>query len=495
MALIIGNVANDTLTGSSGADEIRGLEGNDTIDGAGGDDLLLGGPGGDLIYAYPGAGGNRPTVDGGDGNDRIYAGGNVLKGGPPQIATVTGGAGDDDINHVGQYSGGLYDGGAGNDTFDLRQTEANLTVRMGSGGVDTVRYITEFITFTPAVLRIEQFQAGDGGDRLFLGLIPTLKAWDQSNPFAGGYLRLVADGADTVLQIDEDGGSNGFHDFVRLVGIAPGSITAANLGGYHPSGAPTQGAVFVGSPLQSGTWVQIDATAGGDTITGQATNDLIHALAGNDLINTGGGNDFIHAAYGDDTVGAGAGNDTITDEFGANYLRGDDGNDSIRGGSQFDDINGNVGNDTASGGTGDDWVVGGKDNDSLFGEAGGDLVYGNLGADTCEGGEGNDIVRGGQDNDSVSGGAGDDYVSGDKGDDTVAGGAGADLFHTFGDAGIDRVTDFSLAQGDRVLLDPGTQYTVAQSGADTVISMTGGGQMILVGVQMTTLTTGWIFGA
>ena len=75
------------------------------------------------------------------------------------------------------------------------------------------------------------------------------------------------------------------------------------------------------------------------------------------------------------------------------------------------------------------------------------------------------------------------------------GGAGADRFHTFGEAGVDRVLDFSLAQGDRVQLDPGTQYTVSQVGADTVISMTGGGQMVLVGVQASALTDGWIFGA
>ena len=110
-------------------------------------------------------------------------------------------------------------------------------------------------------------------------------------------------------------------------------------------------------------------------------------------------------------------------------------------------------------------------------------------------GEGNDVVRGGQDNDIVRGGAGNDYVSGDRGSDTVTGGTGADIFHSFGEAGIDRVTDFNLAEGDRVQLDPGTQYTVSQVGSDTVIDMTGGGQMILLGVQMSTLTTGWIFGA
>ena len=39
------------------------------------------------------------------------------------------------------------------------------------------------------------------------------------------------------------------------------------------------------------------------------------------------------------------------------------------------------------------------------------------------------------------------------------------------------------------------QQCVAQVGADTVINMTGGGQMVLVGVQLSTLPDGWIFGA
>jgi Ca2+-binding RTX toxin-like protein len=208
-----------------------------------------------------------------------------------------------------------------------------------------------------------------------------------------------------------------------------------------------------------------------------------------------GGADSIVGSASSDTLQGFAGDDVIRGGDGTNYLRGDEGNDSIVGGSGFDDINGNMGNDTCVSGGGDDWVVGGKDNDSLSGSDGHNLVYGNLGNDTCEGGAGDDIVRGGQNDDVVGGGAGDDYVSGDKGNDTVTGGAGADRFHTFGEAGIDRVTDFNRAEGDRVELDPGTQYTVAQSGADTVISMTGGGQMILVGVQMSSLTEGWIFGA
>ena len=250
-------------------------------------------------------------------------------------------------------------------------------------------------------------------------------------------------------------------------------------------------------------WVATDANitavstilAGDDSVAGSQFSDILRGWAGNDVIVAGGGEDNVDSGAGDDTVNGGLGDDVIRDPSGVNYLRGDEGNDSIVGGTGFDDINGNMGNDTCQSGGGDDWVVGGKDNDSLVGSTGANLVYGNVGADTCDGGAGNDIVRGGQDNDIVLGGAGNDFVSGDKGDDTLTGGTGADVFHTFGDAGIDRVTDFHLSEGDRVQLDPGTQFTVSQSGADTVINMTGGGQMILVGVSMSTLTGNWIFGA
>jgi glucose/arabinose dehydrogenase len=178
---------------------------------------------------------------------------------------------------------------------------------------------------------------------------------------------------------------------------------------------------------------------------------------------------------------------------GLDYLRGEEGDDSIVGGFGFDDTHGNMGNDTVAGGQGDDWVVGGKDNDLLFGDEGHDVVFGNLGDDTCNGGDGNDVVRGGQANDVLAGGAGDDFLSGDLGDDTVSGGPGADLFNSFGAANTDRITDFNRAEGDRVRLDPGNTYTVAQEGGDTVVTVSGQARVILVGVQMSTLTGDWIF--
>jgi len=231
----------------------------------------------------------------------------------------------------------------------------------------------------------------------------------------------------------------------------------------------------------------------GDVMTGGSGADVLAGMNGDDSLLGGEGADRLYGDLGGDSVDGGAGDDAISGGDGTNYLRGGDGADSIVGGAGFDDINGNMGDDTCVSGGGDDWVVGGKDNDSLAGSAGQNLVYGNIGADTCDGGAGNDIVRGGQDNDVLLGAAGDDFVSGDRGDDTVTGGSGADLFHSFVGAGIDRVLDFSATQGDRVMLDAGAVFTVRQSGADTVIDLGGADQVILVGVSMSTLTSGSVF--
>jgi large repetitive protein len=168
---------------------------------------------------------------------------------------------------------------------------------------------------------------------------------------------------------------------------------------------------------------------------------------------------------------------------GTDTIGGDAGDDTIAGDAGDDNLQGNTGLDSIAGGTGTDTLHGGQDTDLVQGGADNDVVFGDRGADTVHGGQGDDLVLGGD---------GDDYVSGDRGSDTLTGGAGADVFHGFGGAGLDVVTDFSRAEGDLVRLDAGTTYTAAQVGADTVITISGGGQMILAGVQLASLTDGWI---
>jgi Ca2+-binding RTX toxin-like protein len=203
----------------------------------------------------------------------------------------------------------------------------------------------------------------------------------------------------------------------------------------------------------------------GSQLVGGDIADYLQGLASNDELHGGGGDD---------------------------YLRGGDGNDRIYGDAGFDDANGNIGDDTVDGGLGPDWVVGGQGGDFLLGQDDGDVVLGNLGLDTCSGGVGDDVVRGGRDNDSVSGGAGADFISGDRGDDTVSGGEGGDLFNFFSGAGVDRVIDFSVAQGDHVRIEGGAAYSIHASGADTVIDLGNGDQMVLVGVSPTSLPDGWL---
>lgn len=188
----------------------------------------------------------------------------------------------------------------------------------------------------------------------------------------------------------------------------------------------------------------------------------------------------------------GLGNDTFAGGAGQDFMRGNEGDDLLIGGAAFDDMHGNMGDDILFGGDGDDWVVGGKDQDRLYGEEGGDIVLGNLGWDVLDGGGGNDVVRGGQADDVVYGGFGDDFVSGDRGNDVVYGGPGADRFHTFDEAGRDLAMDFNRAEGDRVELLPGATWSVAQVGADVLVTVDGKGQLVLVGVQLTGLTGDWI---
>jgi hypothetical protein len=186
-----------------------------------------------------------------------------------------------------------------------------------------------------------------------------------------------------------------------------------------------------------------------------------------------------------------AGDDTLQGSIGDDVLRGGAGNDIFFGGAGADIVNGNTGADTVHGDAGDDTLSGGQGSDAMFGEADNDVLFGNLGADSLDGGFGNDLIRGGQGNDSIDGGSGNDWISGDRGDDTITGGTGADTFHSFAGAGLDRVLDFNAAEGDRVLLDAGTSYTVSQIGADVVVQMTGA-QVVLANVQLTSLPAGWI---
>ena len=233
----------------------------------------------------------------------------------------------------------------------------------------------------------------------------------------------------------------------------------------------------------------------GETINGNATNELILGFGGVDTLNGGGGGDAIFGGAGGDTMSGGAGADLLFGGDGADVLSGDGGADSLFGDAGNDIFNYVIGDGTDSfdGGADSDTlnITAGNANDrldvifdgtriievqggavtsiesitaALGGNAGaGDTlsydpagagvttagVTVNLGAGTASGftsvsqienvigGDGNDTLTGDNGANTLTGGAGNDTLEGGLGADTLSGNAGDDTFVGF--AGADTV--------------------------------------------------------
>jgi len=165
----------------------------------------------------------------------------------------------------------------------------------------------------------------------------------------------------------------------------------------------------------------------------------------------------------------------------------------INGSSVADTLNGAGGEDCISGLGGADIIMGMEGADILQGNTGLDSVHGGPGDDVVIGGQDADWLYGGQDQDTLEGAAGNDWLSGDRGNDTLTGGIGADTYFFFAEAGADKIVDFKLTDGDRVQLELGSTYSVAQVGSDSVLTVSGQGELVLAGVQSSSLIGDWIF--
>ena len=125
--------------------------------------------------------------------------------------------------------------------------------------------------------------------------------------------------------------------------------------------------------------------------------------------------------------------DNLTGAEGLDTLLGLDGNDTLFGGIESDSLDGGPGDDLLDGGSENDTLIGGDGNDTLLG------------------GSGNDTLDGGLGHDSLHGGSGTDTLIGGDGNDTLTGGAAADHFaYTASNQGTDSITDFTIAQNDRL---------------------------------------------
>jgi serralysin len=126
-------------------------------------------------------------------------------------------------------------------------------------------------------------------------------------------------------------------------------------------------------------------------------------------------------------------------------------------------------------------LVGTSGADILTGWANRDLVQGLGGADILIGSGGDDRLEGGEGADNLNGGPGADTLAGGAGADTLTGGAGADRFVYGAGDGADVITDF-VAGTDRLRLSGYTTWTVAQQGANTLITFAPGDTLLLKNV-------------
>lgn len=376
-----------------------------------------------------------------------------------QFPHVIGLGGNDQI--VGSAENNILEGNAGNDTVTGGTGVDSL---WGGEGVDTLsggggRDRFEYHSLADAGDTITDFQSGRYGDVIDLSGIAQQFNWDTSDPFESGFITVQQSGSDTVVQIDVDGGGDGFRDFVTLTGVNLGLTSDSFV--FDPSvgqsftRAPTFPSAMEGDTI-TGTHFgdvfyadaqfthlvglqgddQLFGSVEDNILEGGADNDVLVGDAGNDRLDGGIGVDWMEGGQGDDTYivdhpsdvvneFANGGYDTVISNFTSPGLApnaeelvmtttvlqssatGNDLDNVIRGTNNQNTLSGSAGDDTIYGLGGNDWIYGNgitdaADNDVLFGGDGNDWLYGGNGNDTLNGGEGADSLSGLLGNDTVT---------------------------------------------------------------------------------------------
>lgn len=351
----------------------------------------------------------------------------------------------------------------------------------GDGGSDTLAGASGNDTLIGG-LGLDRMWGGPGAD-VFQGAILT---WtnDQLADFASEDL-LVITGVHLVPQQLFIGGRPGPGGLVsvRIDANLDGSILYGTDAYFYiqPQGAPfTFQITHVGQDshlaLRPATGETITGDAGDNLLTGGDGNDTLIGLAGNDTLDGGAGTNRLEGGPGNDLYLLryglseiveieGEGRDriaftghvlTLPDNVEEATLFLPEGSDpgygSVEGNgldnailldegivTDFYEILGYGGDDTLVGAQGDDNIYGGDGDDSLLGAAGDDWLRGGNGADTLVGGAGDDWLIGGETDpevtygsygadlaDQIYGMEGDDWIDGATGNDLLYGGAGQD---------------------------------------------------------------------
>jgi Ca2+-binding RTX toxin-like protein len=211
---------------------------------------------------------------------------------------------------------------------------------------------------------------------------------------------------------------------------------------------------------------------GDDVLIGGAGDDTLNGGAGNDYLNGGAGNNILNGGLGNDYYVVNSTQDQVVETPNA-------GIDTIVASVDYSLTNNGVSNNVENlfltgnatfgyGNSSDNYMVanqslgsqlyGDNGNDVIMGSASNDYLDGGAGNDYLNGGAGNDYLFGNEGNDYIIGGDGSDNLVGSWGNDILTGGAGSDRFvlenyywNSFGEMGVDVITDFSSGQ-DKIQL-------------------------------------------
>ena len=478
---LLGEGGNDAILGKAGADTLDGGSDDDTVEGGAGADRLHGGAGSDtLSYEHSG------SVDGIHGVTASllhpdWSGGNDAQGDVfDGFEDILGSAFNDLL--VGDESGNLLDGGAGDDTLDGAGGGNRL---IGGEGFDRVTYWYNGAPGQGVVVDLSNSAANGGAARGdVLVDIESVQGTDSADTLIG-----IDRGNGRGVELIGEGGAD------RLIGRGGNDTLNGGTGNDTLEGGAGADRMEGGAGndtyvIDSAADQVVEATGGGIDTAIVSLDFRLDALANVEILRLadgtaatrasgGAGNDHLIGNTGFNILDGGAGADTMEGSAGSDVFMVDNAGDvtieavgggvdavqasvsyalsteaeiefltalgsgdiALTGNGFANTLTGNQGSNALAAGGGDDRVLGLSGDDRLAGGTGNDRLLGGLGRDTLLGDVGNDMLAGGEGRDILTGGAGrDQFVF----DTAVA---------QRRNANIDRITDFSVREGDKIVLE------------------------------------------
>jgi Ca2+-binding RTX toxin-like protein len=453
-------------------------------------------------------------IEGGSGNDTIWAAAASHPSNPNNGSTVRGGAGNDTIH--GSINGDGLRGNAGDDTLygeggnDFFIDDAGVDTYYGGDGDDIFN-----TGFPDPPVAGDRFYGGAGFDTISVqgGNIGSLQFFEIERLQSGSAVSMTVSQV-TMFQAIEAS---------ELTLLDAGSITLSQV----PSTVRLSNAGNTVNASASSGFTNFIGGTGADTIIGGSQFEFLNGGGGADVLYGNGGDDWFTGGSGIDTFYGGTGNDTydqIDNQGEVIFENPGEGFETVTtsasyylwanienlvlaagSGASFgvgnDEANVITGNQNANlliGGAGGDTLTGNNGNDSLFGQDGNDQIDGGFGVDYLVGGGGDDQLQGGDDADSLYGEDGNDTLNGGNGfvTDIMVGGAGDDIIYgNTGDGDYDRMN--GGAGNDTYYVDTPADLTFegAAEGTDTVIAyIQGAGYYLYANVENLTLVGPTPFG-